>query len=184
MPEVGAILVPAPSCGPCFHRPLSHNVLTHFVAIIGYVPVVFVMECQIPYDTLHEFAWSCPVPSSDVAYAPGRTLLKNVKRVDDVAEVFAQTELESAVRRYLSARRSARHVGSSISGWWLQAAAFTAAGRGSDNPGLLNQSSFSGLNSMFFSPARFFSQYFFTHASQLFPAAGSRPVNARPAISE
>jgi hypothetical protein len=23
--------------------------------------VVFVMECQIPYDTLHEFAWSCPV---------------------------------------------------------------------------------------------------------------------------
>ena len=35
-----------------------------------------------------------------------------------------------------------------------------------------------------FSPARFFSQYFFTQASQLLPAAGSRPVKATPAISE
>ena len=36
---------------------------------------------------------------------------------------------------------------------------------------------------MFFSPAAFFSLYFFTQAAKLLPAAVSRPVKARPAIS-
>jgi len=45
-------------------------------------------------------------------------------------------------------------------------------------------SSGSGWSAISFSPAAFFSLYFFTHASQLLPAAVSRPVNARAAISE
>jgi hypothetical protein len=36
---------------------------------------------------------------------------------------------------------------------------------------------------MFFSPAAFFSLYFFIQASQLLPAAVSLPVNARAAMS-
>lgn len=43
------------------------------------------------------------------------------------------------------------------------------------------QSSFSGSSRMSFSPAAFFSSYFFTQVSQLFPAAVSRPVNASAA---
>ncbi len=46
------------------------------------------------------------------------------------------------------------------------------------------QSSFSGSIWMFFSPAAFFSQYFLTQASNDFPAAVSRPVNASAATSE
>ncbi len=46
------------------------------------------------------------------------------------------------------------------------------------------QSSASGSSAMFFSPAIFLSQYFRSQASQFLPAAVSRPVNARPAISE
>src|SRR6516225_3296228 len=42
----------------------------------------------------------------------------------------------------------------------------------------------SGFRPISLSPAAFFSQYFRTQASQLFPAAVSRPVNARPAILE
>jgi hypothetical protein len=45
-------------------------------------------------------------------------------------------------------------------------------------------SSASGSKAIPFSPAALRSQYFLTHASQLFPAAVSRPVNARAAISE
>jgi hypothetical protein len=44
-------------------------------------------------------------------------------------------------------------------------------------------SSVSGFNSIRFPPAAFFSQYFFIHASQFFPAAVSRPVNASAAMS-
>ncbi len=44
-------------------------------------------------------------------------------------------------------------------------------------------SSDSGSMAMFFSPAAFFSLYFFTHASKLLPAAVSRPVKAIAAIS-
>ncbi len=36
---------------------------------------------------------------------------------------------------------------------------------------------------MFFSPAAFFSAYFFIQASQLLPAAVSRPVKASAAMS-
>ena len=56
----------------------------------------------------------------------------------------------------------------------------TTAGR-SSGP---RQSSFSGVSSIFSSPAAFFSQYFLTQAAQLFPAAVSRPVKASPATSE
>ena len=45
-------------------------------------------------------------------------------------------------------------------------------------------SSASGSSPISFSPAAFFSMYFFTQASQLFPAAVSRPVKASAAISE
>src|SRR5271157_369039 len=45
-------------------------------------------------------------------------------------------------------------------------------------------SSFSGSSAMLFSPAAFFSQYLRTQASQLLPAAVSRPVKARAAMSE
>ena len=45
-------------------------------------------------------------------------------------------------------------------------------------------SSFSGSSAMFFSPAAFFSQYLRTQASQLLPAAMSRPLNTSAAISE
>src|SRR6185437_1070701 len=45
-------------------------------------------------------------------------------------------------------------------------------------------SSFSASIPIFFSPAAFFSQYFFTQASQLLPAAGSRSLKASAAISE
>ncbi len=48
---------------------------------------------------------------------------------------------------------------------------------------LIVQSSFSGASPMFFSPAAFFSWYFFAQVSQLFPAAVSRPVKARRAMS-
>src|SRR5271166_6693244 len=47
-----------------------------------------------------------------------------------------------------------------------------------------NYSSVSGSRAMLFSPAAFFSQYLRTQASQLLPAAVSRPVKARAAISE
>src|SRR5579864_1658435 len=47
-----------------------------------------------------------------------------------------------------------------------------------------NYSSGSGCKLKSFSPAAFFSAYFFIQASQLFPAAVSRPVKARAAISE
>src|SRR5689334_16227672 len=42
----------------------------------------------------------------------------------------------------------------------------------------------SGVSWMFFSPAARFSQYFFTQASKLLPAAGSRSLNFRAAMSE
>ncbi len=45
------------------------------------------------------------------------------------------------------------------------------------------QSRLSGFSSMLVSPADFFSRYFFTQAAQLLPAAVSRPLNARPAMS-
>src|SRR5579864_8616728 len=44
-------------------------------------------------------------------------------------------------------------------------------------------SSASGCKLKSFSPRAFFSAYFFIHASQLLPAAVSRPVNASAAIS-
>jgi len=47
-----------------------------------------------------------------------------------------------------------------------------------------DQSSFSGSMAMSFSPAAFFSQYFLTQASKLLPAAVSRPVKARAAMSQ
>jgi len=43
--------------------------------------------------------------------------------------------------------------------------------------------SFSGSMAIFVSPAAFFSQYFFTQASKVRPAALSRPVKARAAMS-
>ena len=46
-----------------------------------------------------------------------------------------------------------------------------------------NYSRVAGCNPMFFSPAAFFSLYFFIQASQLFPAAVSLPVKARAAMS-
>src|SRR5258706_13900259 len=45
-------------------------------------------------------------------------------------------------------------------------------------------SSASGSSAIPVSPAAFFVQYFFIQASQLFPAAVSRPVKARAEISE
>ena len=44
-------------------------------------------------------------------------------------------------------------------------------------------SNISGCKLKSFSPAAFFSAYFFIHASQLFPAAVSRPENSSAAIS-
>ena len=46
-----------------------------------------------------------------------------------------------------------------------------------------SSSSDSASMPMFFSPAAFFSQYFFTQASKLLPAAVSLPVNERAAMS-
>ena len=53
-----------------------------------------------------------------------------------------------------------------------------------DAPLRMHYSSASGSSPMCFSPAAFFSTYFLTQASQLFPAAVSRPVKARAAMSE
>src|SRR3974377_239047 len=51
-------------------------------------------------------------------------------------------------------------------------------------PATDNYSSFSGSSEIPFSPAAFFSQYFVTQASQVLPAAMSRPLTARAAMSE
>src|SRR3974377_1027284 len=51
-------------------------------------------------------------------------------------------------------------------------------------PATDNYSSFSGSSEIPFSPAAFFSQYFVTQASQVLPAAMSRPLKASAAMSE
>ena len=59
---------------------------------------------------------------------------------------------------------------------WPWPASSLCSGSGSDRP---SYSCSSGCSPMLVSPADFFSSYFFTQASQLLPAAVSRPVKAQ-----